>query len=101
MSRQNIFDNETFFSGYKALRDSDCNANNLIEQPAMRKLLPDLNGKSVLDLGCGYGHNCIDFVNRGAARVVGIDISEKMLAVAKEESSHGKIEYRKIGRAHV
>lgn len=93
MSRQNIFDNETFFSGYKALRDSDCNANDLIEQPAMRKLLPDLNGKSVLDLGCGYGHNCVDFVNRGAARVVGIDISEKMLSVAKEESAQSKIEY--------
>ena len=101
MSRQNIFDNETFFSGYKALRDSDCNANDLIEQPAMRKLMPDLNGKSVLDLGCGYGHNCIDFVNRGAARVVGIDISEKMLAVAKEESAHSKIEYRNMSMTDI
>ncbi|MBQ9849505.1 MAG: class I SAM-dependent methyltransferase [Clostridia bacterium] len=101
MSRQNIFDNETFFSGYKALRDSDCNANDLIEQPAMRKLLPDLNGKSVLDLGCGYGHNCVDFVNRGAARVVGIDISEKMLAVAKEESAHSKIEYRNMSMTDI
>lgn len=53
MDTQNIFDNEAFFNGYKALRDSDCNANDLIEQPAMRKLLPDLNGKTVLDLGCG------------------------------------------------
>lgn len=101
MSRQNIFDNETFFSGYKALRDSDCNANDLIEQPAMRKLLPDLNGKSVLDLGCGYGHNCVDFVNRGAARVVGIDISKKMLAVAKEESAHSKIEYRNMSMTDI
>lgn len=101
MSRQNIFDNETFFSGYKALRDSDCNANDLIEQPAMRKLLPDLNGKSVLDLGCGYGHNCVDFVNRGAARVVGIDISEKMLSVAKEESAHSKIEYRNMSMTDI
>ena len=101
MSRQNIFDNETFFSGYKALRDSDCNANDLIEQPAMRKLLPDLNGKSVLDLGCGYGHNCIDFVGRGAARVVGIDISEKMLAVAKEESANAKIEYRNMSMTDI
>ncbi|MBQ2904225.1 MAG: class I SAM-dependent methyltransferase [Clostridia bacterium] len=101
MSRQNIFDNETFFSGYKALRDSDCNANDLIEQPAMRKLLPDLNGRSVLDLGCGYGHNCIDFVGRGAARVVGIDISEKMLAVAKEESAHVKIEYRNMSMTDI
>lgn len=101
MSRQNIFDNETFFSGYKALRDSDCNANDLIEQPAMRKLLPDLNGKSVLDLGCGYGHNCADFVSRGAARVVGIDISEKMLAVAKEESANEKIEYRNMSMTDI
>ena len=101
MSRQNIFDNETFFSGYKALRDSDCNANDLIEQPAMRKLLPDLNGKSVLDLGCGYGHNCIDFVGRGAARVVGIDISEKMLDVAKEESVNAKIEYRNMSMTEI
>ena len=101
MSRQNIFDNETFFSGYKALRDSDCNANDLIEQPAMRKLMPDLNGKSVLDLGCGYGHNCIDFVGRGAARVVGIDISEKMLDVAKEESVNAKIEYRNMSMTDI
>ena len=101
MSRQNIFDNETFFSGYKALRDNDCNANDLIEQPAMRKLLPELNGKTVLDLGCGYGHNCIDFINRGAERVVGIDISEKMLAVAKEESAHIKIEYRNMSMTDI
>jgi len=93
MSTQNIFDNQTFFDGYKALRDGDCNANDLIEQPAMRKLLPDLSGKSVLDLGCGYGHNCIDFVKRGAVGVVGIDISEKMLAVAKKEAEHENIEY--------
>ena len=101
MNLQNIFDNETFFSGYKALRDSDCNANDLIEQPAMRKLLPDLNGKSVLDLGCGYGHNCIDFVNRGADKVVGIDISEKMLSVAEKESHDDKIEYRNMSMTDI
>ena len=101
MSRQNIVDNETFFNGYKALRESDCNANDLIEQPAMRKLLPDLNGKSVLDLGCGYGHNCVDFVNRGAIRVAGIDISEKMLAVAEKESVNDKIEYRNMSMTDI
>ncbi len=101
MSRQNIFDNETFFNGYKALRENDCNANDLIEQPAMRKLLPDLNGKSVLDLGCGYGHNCVDFVSCGAARVVGIDISEKMLSVAEKESANEKIEYRNMSMTDI
>ena len=93
MSNQNIYDNETFFEGYKALRAGETNYNDLLEQPAMAKMLPDLNGKSVLDLGCGYGHNCIDFVQRGAESVVGIDISEKMLSVAKTESKHEKILY--------
>lgn len=101
MSKQNIFDNEIFFEGYKALRDNEINYNDLLEQPAMAKLLPDLNGKSVLDLGCGYGHNCIDFVNRGAEKVVGIDISEKMLSVAREESSHSKIEYRNMSMTDI
>ena len=93
MSNQNIYDNEIFFAGYKALRDNELSYNDLLEQPAMAKMLPDLNGKSVLDLGCGYGHNCIDFVRRGASRVVGVDISEKMLDVAKSESSDDKIQY--------
>lgn len=93
MSNQNIFDNEIFFKGYKALRDNEINSNDLLEQPAMTKLLPDLNGKSVLDLGCGYGHNCIDFVHRDAKKVVGVDISEKMLSVAKSESARPEIEY--------
>lgn len=93
MSEQNIFDNETFFNGYKELRATDANYNEQLEQPAMSKLMPDIYGKSVLDLGCGYGHNCIDFVKRGALNVVGIDISKKMLEVAEKESSNKKITY--------
>ena len=90
---QNIFDNEAFFEGYRALREREDNLNVLLEQPAMRRLLPEMTGKSVLDLGCGYGHNCLDFVKRGAKEVVGVDISEKMLDVAKTESAHEKIQY--------
>lgn len=93
MDEQNIFDNETFFNGYRELRATDANYNEQLEQPAMSKLLPDVYGKSVLDLGCGYGHNCIDFVKRGALNVVGIDISKKMLEVAEKESSDEKITY--------
>lgn len=93
MSTQNIFDNETFFQGYKTLRAGETNYNDLLEQPAMAKLLPDLIEKTVLDLGCGYGHNCVDFVRCGAKRVVGVDISEKMLAVARSESAEKQIEY--------
>ena len=93
MSNQNIYDNDTFFEGYKTLRAGEMNYNDLLEQPAIAKMLPDLTGKTVLDLGCGYGQNCTDFVRRGAKRVVGVDISKKMLTVAKNESNDEKIEY--------
>ena len=59
----------------------------------MFSLLPPLEGKAVIDLGCGYGEHCMEYIRRGAANVVGIDISEKMLAVAKAENSHPKITY--------
>lgn len=93
---QNIFDNPEFFEGYKALRETDDNLNVLLEQPAMRKLLPDIKGKRVLDIGCGAGGNCLDFVNRGAESVTGIDLSEKMLELARENCSHEKITYLRM-----
>ena len=93
MAKQNIYDNETFFEGYKRIRDNEANANNLFEIPALFSMLPDLNGKNVIDLGCGFGEHCIEYVQQGATRVVGVDISEKMLEVAKEENSHPNITY--------
>ncbi len=90
---QNIFDNETFFNGYKSLREQEDNYNILLEQPAMESLLPDLHAKNVLDLGCGYGHNCAEFLIKGAKSVVGVDISEKMLEVAKKENHNENIKF--------
>ena len=96
MTKQNIFDNETFFQGYRKLREREVNANNLFEIPTLFSLLPNLEGKRVLDLGCGSGERCIDYVRRGAAAVTGVDISEKMLSVARNENSDPAITYLKI-----
>ena len=93
MAQQNIFDNAVFFQGYKKIRDNAVNANILFEIPALCSMMPDLKGKKVLDLGCGFGEHCRMFVERGAEKVVGIDISSKMLDVAKQENSDPKIEY--------
>jgi len=82
---QNIYDNQDFFDGYRKLRGNPYSANNLEEKPALFSLVPDLHGKTVLDLGCGYGENCAEFRKRGASYVLGVDLSEKMLAIAKEE----------------
>ncbi|MFG6337132.1 MAG: hypothetical protein K1W31_01440 [Lachnospiraceae bacterium] len=54
MAKQNICDNETFFEGYRKIRDNEVSANKLFEIPALLSLMPDLCGRKVLDLGCGY-----------------------------------------------
>lgn len=100
-TEQNIFDDQTFFTEYQKLGDNRANYNNLIEQPAMKKLMPDTAGKSVLDLGCGCGHNCVDFVRNGAESVLGIDISEKMLAVANKEAKNDKIKYLQMSMSEL
>lgn len=93
MPQQNIYDNETFFEGYRKIRERKENANTLFEMPALFSLIPDLTGKRVLDLGSGFGEHCRSFVEKGAAEVVGIDISEKMLAVARKENADPRIRY--------
>lgn len=52
---QNLYDNEKFFNLYKELKCKRNSANNLEEKPELISLLPNLKGKRVLDLGCGYG----------------------------------------------
>lgn len=96
MAKQNIYDNETFFGEYRKLREREVNANNLFELPTLFSLLPDLEGKKVLDLGCGSGERCIDYLKKGAASVTGVDISEKMLAVAEAENNDPRITYLKM-----
>lgn len=93
MAQQNIFNNEVFFEGYKKIRDNKINANNLFEIPALFSMMPDLKDKKVLDLGCGFGEHCKRFIDCGAKNVVGIDISEKMLDIAKNENSDPNIVY--------
>jgi len=50
-----------------------------IEQAAMLRLLPDVQGRDVLDLACGTGRYGKIAMERGARRVVGVDDSFAML----------------------
>lgn len=93
---QNIYDDPCFFKGYSRLRENPQNYNALLEQPALWSLLPDLHGKAVLDMGCGFGDACQEYARLGATSVVGIDISEKMLSVARTRNSSEPIEYLQL-----
>jgi ubiquinone/menaquinone biosynthesis C-methylase UbiE len=66
-----------------------------IEQYSLLSLLGDVKKKSVLDLACGDGHYTRIVKALGAARAAGVDISEKMIELAKtsERESSLDIEY--------
>ena len=56
-------------------------------------LLGDVSGKAVLDAGCGQGFLARLLAARGA-RVVGIDLSPRLIELAREQDSHRTIDYR-------
>ena len=89
----NLYDDEGFFSSYIALRN-EANYNDLMETPAMLSLLGDVEGKRIIDLGCGFGSTASRLADMGASYVLGIDISEKMIRKAKAEHQRGSVEYR-------
>jgi len=93
---QNIYDNPDFFAGYSQLGRSIDGLDGAAEWPALRAMLPDISGKSVVDLGCGFGWFCRWAREHGASRVLGLDVSEKMLARAKDATPDQAVSY---GRA--
>jgi len=56
-----------------------------VEAHTFLSLIGDLRGKRVLDLACGEGFYTRKLKQLGAARVVGVDISAQMIALAKEQ----------------
>ena len=46
----------------------------------------DVNGRTVLDIGCGGGRYSIEFAKRGATQVVGIDFAVNMVKLAQEQA---------------
>ncbi len=90
---QNIYDNPEFFQGYSRLSRSVEGLDGAAEWPALKALLPELRGLRVLDLGCGFGWFCRWARQQGAAAVLGIDVSEKMLARARAATMDAAITY--------
>lgn len=56
------------------------------EKPAIRAALPPLNGLEVLSVGCGSGVDTRWLAENGAQRVVGIDIAEGLIDIARREN---------------
>lgn len=89
----NHYNNPDFFKKYSQMSRSTQGLAGAGEWSELQKLLPDFTNKEVLDLGCGYGWHCKFAADHGASHVVGIDVSQKMLAVAEAKNADEHISY--------
>jgi SAM-dependent methyltransferase len=92
---QNIYDDPAFFAGYSTLERFGAGWERAVEHADLLALLPNVDGRRVLDLGCGTGQLARHLATTGAAEVVGIDVSERMLALARAEWAHPRVTYRR------
>lgn len=91
--KENKYDQQSFFEQYSQMNRSKEGLTAAGEWETLKGILPDLKNKRVLDLGCGYGWHCIYAMEQGAASAVGVDISPKMLEVARSKTQFEQVEY--------
>jgi len=70
-----------FFEEHKRIYITDCFAGNLD-----RRIFNINKESSILDLGCGPGFWTIEFCKRGFKKIVGADLSNNSLQIAKERA---------------
>jgi SAM-dependent methyltransferase len=92
---QNVYDDPQFFAGYSQLDRFQSRWGGAIEHAGFSELLGDVSGRRALDLGCGAGQLAFYLAEAGAAEVVGIDASERMLEVARARAAHPRVSYRR------
>lgn len=90
----NHYDNPEFFAAYTQMSRSQQGLDGAGEWHQLQPLFPDMTGKDMLDLGCGYGWHCKYAADHGARRVLGIDRSEMMIAEAVKRNATPGITYR-------
>jgi SAM-dependent methyltransferase len=92
---QNVYDDPAFFAGYASMPRSVEGLDAAPEWPALQAMLPRLAGLRVVDLGCGFGWFCRWAAAAGAASVLGLDVSERMLERAVRETEDPRVTYRR------
>lgn len=94
--KENKYDDERFFEQYSHMSRSMMGLKGAGEWHALSSILPDMTGKCMLDLGCGYGWHCKYAVEHGATNVVGVDLSAKMVQKAQQINADPRIDYRVV-----
>ncbi len=71
------------YAAWASLYDDDGNPLIALEGPAVRDWFGPLDGRRVLDVGCGTGRHTEALLDAGARRVVALDVTPAMIARAR------------------
>lgn len=83
------------YERWSEIYDDEANPLVLLEEPLVERMLGEVGGLSVLDVGCGTGRHAVRLA-RGGARVTGLDFSPGMLAKARAKAGAERVEFREI-----
>jgi ubiquinone/menaquinone biosynthesis C-methylase UbiE len=72
------------YDRWSEIYDDEANPLIMIEEPMVARLLGDVNGLAILDVGCGTGRHAVRLANAGGV-VTGVDFSSGMLEKARKK----------------
>lgn len=80
----------------KWLRLAPSSLSDFTARPLVFEACGELNGRSVLDIGCGEGYCARELKRRGAGDYLGLDLSSKMIEAAQAQEAEDQfgIEYQ-------
>lgn len=94
-TESDVYNNESFLEQYMKRRYRENSPNEVLEKPAFFQLIGDVQGKQILDLGCGDAKFGEELLENGCHSYTGIEGSELMYEKASKhlENKNGSVHF--------
>lgn len=96
MAKQNIYDNDSFFENFKNLRNNKINFNDCIETPILLAMIPEVDGKRVLDISIPPSLGLIIEKPEFLSYMTGLENLKQLAAINKKVSENTIKEYMRL-----
>ena len=92
------YNDDQFLKNYITRRNREESPNNIIEKPILLEMIGEVQGKKVLDLGCGDAKFGVELLQKGCISYDGVEGSENMAKEATKtlNGTEGKVHLSSI-----